>query len=215
MDTYSENTVFSSIDTYGRYAYKNQPAVGAWNLAKLAGSLLPLFCEDEDAAAEMAMKEIANYWAVYNERWLEGMRAKLGFITEEAEDARLIEELLGLISANGLDYTHTLRSITLEGQGFSSLLEIKEFADWQNKRQARLMRQPHSADYVMSIMRKNNPAVIPRNYRVEEALAAAEHGDFTVMDCLLSALKAPYEDSKIYSQPPEPSAKKYKTFCGT
>jgi len=215
MDIYDADTVFSSIDSYGRYAYKNQPAIGAWNLSKLAEALLPLIAEDERTAVELATEEISNYWVCYDEHWLAGMRVKLGLITEEPEDVILIAELLELMSSHELDYTNTFRSIALGGDKIFLLQEIHEFKLWRQRWQVRLGRQPHNEFFVTEMMKKNNPAVIPRNYRVEEALAAAEHGDLTVMSKLLEALKTPYEDSEVYSLPPGPVSCKYKTFCGT
>jgi len=215
MDYYDENTVFSSIDTFGRYAYKNQPTIGAWNLSRLAEALLPLFCNDEDRAIELANEEITNYWLNYKEHWINGMRARLGLVSSEPDDRTLASELLEIMSANELDYTSTFRQIALGTENSEYLNDMPGFSEWQEKWQSRLSRQPYSMQHAKEMMRKNNPSVIPRNHKVEEALAAAEYGDYTFMHNFLLALRAPYEDSEAYSLPPGPLARRYKTFCGT
>jgi uncharacterized protein YdiU (UPF0061 family) len=197
MDSYDPDTVFSSIDTHGRYAYKNQPGIGAWNLARFAESILPLIDENQDRAVELAAAELDNYWQCYNDNWLGGMRAKLGIITEEPEDVELLRELLDIMHRHKLDYANTFRS----------QFAAPELRYWREK----WLNRVENVD----MMKKNNPAVIPRNHRVEEALAAAEHGDFTVLHNLLSALRNPYEESEVYSLAPEAASEKYCTFCGT
>jgi len=173
MDTYNPDTVFSSIDTVGRYAYKNQPDIGAWNLSRFAEDLLPLIDKNETKAVELAQAEIENYRKTYDEYWLDGMRKKMGIVDPKPEDAEVIAEFLHSMEENKLDYTNTFRALS-----------------------------------------KNNPAIIPRNHRVEEALAAAENGDLSVMHRLLEALRNPFEDSVEYSRLPKKSCK-YQTFCGT
>ena len=198
MDAYNPKTVFSSIDTRGRYAYGNQPKIGAWNLSRLAESLFPLFHENE------AVDAIEYYWECYNEAWMTGMRAKLGIANEEEGDIALIAELLDLMAEHRLDYTNTFRTL--------SSTPMSELSTWYDKWQARLERQEENAS---DIMRTHNPAIIPRNYRVEEALVVAENGDLTVLYSLLSALSKPFEDNEKYAQPPKPTSCRYKTFCGT
>jgi len=215
MDAYDPDTVFSSIDTFGRYAYKNQPAIGAWNLARLGEALSPLLCADQADAAALVQEEISLYWRRYNENWLIGMRAKLGFIGEDPEDTEIIAQLLGLMKKHKADYTAMFRSIAPMASNGPELSETSEFAAWQNAWQGRLTRQSQRVACATELMRKCNPAVIPRNHRVEEALHAAEQGDLSVMNKLLEALRTPYKDSDIYSLPPNPTSCKYKTFCGT
>ena len=168
MDTYNPNTVFSSIDTRGRYAYKNQPGIGAWNLSTFAEALLPLLHKEQGQAVEMAKAETENYHKWYEENWLDGMRAKL----RQDVDAAFFKGLLDRMAKNGLDYTNTLGS----------------------------------------------PTIIPRNHRVEEAITAAEQGNYSVMNDLLNALSKPYADlderTEKYSLPPA-AACGYRTFCGT
>jgi uncharacterized protein YdiU (UPF0061 family) len=206
MDAYDPDTVFSSIDTQGRYSYKNQPVIGAWNLSRFAEALLPLFHENENQAAGKANTEIAYYRECFDKFWLSGMRKKLGIFNDESEDYALITELLSLMAENKMDYTNTLRTLSVSAASFAA---------WHEKWQARLSRQPQSCEDVSALMKSHNPAVIPRNHRVEEALSAAEQGDLSVMQDLLAALGKPYEDSETYSKPPESGCCGYKTFCGT
>ncbi|MCL6617078.1 MAG: YdiU family protein [Anoxybacillus ayderensis] len=215
MDVYDPATVFSSIDTQGRYAYGNQPYIAGWNIARFAESLLPLLHDVEEKAIELAQQVIAQFPTLYETYWLQGMRAKLGLCTEEEEDKRLIGELLHLMYTYRADYTNTFRALTLDEWEFCE----QEFRDWHIRWQQRIARQDVTKDEVYERMRQHNPAIIPRNYRVEEALAAAvEHGDDTVMERLLCVLKHPYaytKEQEEYAKPPAPSDRPYKTFCGT
>ena len=219
MDTYDPDTVFSSIDRFGRYAYKNQPGIGAWNLSKFAESLLPLLDENRDKAIELANNEIDRYWRCYTEKWLDCMRAKLGIATPKSSDAELIAELLDVMYKYKLDYTITFRFLSCIDRKSSLLLDIPEFINWYEKWLSIINLQSQGLDYSVDIMKKHNPAVIPRNHRVEEALAEAEQGNFAVLDNLLNALRHPYDDSNhpsIYSIAPDAAACcGYKTFCGT
>ena len=215
MDVYHPDTVFSSIDAYGRYAYKNQPAIGAWNLSRLAETLLPLLSDDQEKAVALAEKEISDYWEHFGESWISGMRAKLGLTTEEPEDAELIGGLLDLMATHKLDYTNTFRALSFAGQATAPVFNLPGFASWQAGWQGRLARQPERPSELMDLMKSQNPAVIPRNHRVEEALAAAEKGNLRVMEDLLAALRNPFKETEGYAAPPEETACKYQTFCGT
>ncbi|MCL2378340.1 MAG: YdiU family protein [Defluviitaleaceae bacterium] len=240
MDVYDPDTVFSSIDAGGRYAYKNQPGIGAWNLARLAEALLPLFDEDKKRAIEVAQEEIGGYWEAYEKCWLDGMREKLGLEGEEAGDAGLAEELLDLMYKHKLDFTNTFRRLSGVGKKREVLSEIvnhdsaigecrvkpvvagpigsakgalpgtPDFSAWLEKWTAR--RGGGQYDCVID---KHNPAVIPRNYHVEEALTAAGRGDYGVMKDLLAALRRPFEDGGVYAAVPVAGSCEYKTFCGT
>lgn len=219
MDTYDLTTVFSSIDTQGRYAYGNQPYIAGWNIARFAESLLPLLHDEEEKAIQLAQDVISQFPKLYHDYWLAGMRTKLGLFTEEREDASLITDLLNMMQTYKADYTNTFRALTLDQFENMALFCKKEFRDWHARWQARLNRQPQSKTDVRDRMRQSNPAIIPRNYRVEEALeAAVERGDYSVMERLLHALSNPYAYSKEqddYAQPPAPSNRPYRTFCGT
>lgn len=219
MDVYDPATVFSSIDTYGRYAYQNQPAIAGWNLARFAEALLPLLHEDRDKGVELAQGAIDEFPGLYRRHWLTGMRAKLGLCTEEEDDEALIDELLRLMHEHKADYTNTFRALTLGRPEDVPMHGTAPWAAWLQRWRARLERQEASWDEVQAVMRRANPAVIPRNHRVEEALAAAvNEGDLSVMERLLAALADPFAytpEQDEYAEPPAPSPVPYRTFCGT
>ncbi|WP_409304124.1 protein adenylyltransferase SelO [Peribacillus sp. SCS-155] len=219
MNEYDPATVFSSIDTQGRYSYGNQPGIGGWNLSRFAESLLVLIDDDQEKAVELAQDVITGYPKLYTQNWLSGMRAKLGLFNEDSEDEALIQELLDLMQKQRADYTNTFRSLTLGKTEGEDLFSTPEFAKWNDKWQDRLGRQEQSKEDSQELMRNNNPSVIPRNHRVEEALAAAvERADYTVTEKLLSALSKPYAylaEQEEYCALPVPSGVPYRTYCGT
>ncbi len=219
MDTYNPDTVFSSIDKFGRYAYKNQPTIGSWNLARFAETLLDLLHEDQEEAVQIANEEISNFKNIYYDKYINGMRAKLGIFNKEPEDETLITELLNLMEKYKADYTNTFRSLTLNVLEETDIFNSDEFKLWHESWEARKYRQNKSPKEVHDLMRFNNPSIIPRNHRVEEALdAAVNKGDLGVMDKLLEALSNPYEyspEQDEYITLPEKSKGPYRTFCGT
>jgi uncharacterized protein YdiU (UPF0061 family) len=219
MDAYDPDTVFSSIDHHGRYAYGRQPQIAQWNLARFAETLLPLINGDRQKAVSMANEAITGFADTFHQRWLKGMRAKLGIFNEETADGALVEELLDLMHRHGADFSNTFRSLSSKDLPESSLFQAADLMQWYKRWQARLNRQPDSWEASRQHMNAHNPAVIPRNHRVEEALAAAvERGDFTVMEKLLDVLAYPYQDpphDEGYHLPAPPSAEPYRTFCGT
>lgn len=193
MDAYDPATVFSSIDRQGRYAYGNQPVIGGWNLARFAESLLPLLHDDEDQAVTLAQDKISIFNDLYHSNWLAGMRAKLGIFNEETQDEALINGILSMMKKHGADYTNTFRALTFDKMEDTVLFGTPEFAQWQELWQARLGRQKESKESSNQLMQNSNPAVIPRNHRVEEALeAAVEQEDYSVMERLLDVLANPY-----------------------
>ncbi|MFD6439137.1 YdiU family protein [Peribacillus sp. NPDC060186] len=218
MDAYDPATVFSSIDQQGRYAYGNQPPIAGWNLARFAEALLPLLHDDQEQAVELAQDKISSYIEVYHSNWLAGMRAKLGIFNEEEQDEALIDDLLNMMKKHGADYTNTFRALTFDKMEDTVLFGTPEFAQWHELWQARLGRQQESKASSNQLMQNSNPAVIPRNHRVEEALeAAVKKGDYSVMERLLDALSNPYAHSAEqaeYSTLPT-STTPYRTFCGT
>ncbi|MDQ3170283.1 MAG: YdiU family protein [Acidobacteriota bacterium] len=195
MNAYDPQTVFSSIDHRGRYAYGNQPPIAQWNLTRLAEAMLPLFGADKDRGVALATAEIERFADLFEGHWLTGMRAKLGLFTEEDDDRALIDDLLAWMHQHQADFTNT----------FKDLSTVTDPA-WQERLAARRPRQP-----------RFNPAFIPRNHKVEEALYAATGGDSSVMERLLDVLRAPYDhtrDLPEFSTPPHDSGA-YRTFCGT
>lgn len=210
IDAYDPATVFSSIDHHGRYAYGNQPTIAHWNLARLAESLLAVLDTDESRAIDMAQSALAKFPELFQAQWLAGMRSKLGLFGAEPGDIELFESLLRLMKDGRRDYTNTFRSIDPERVGMD--------AEWHQKWQARLRLQPQSHAEVRTLIRASNPAFIPRNHRVEEALSAAEAGDLSVMNRLLAVLKDPFAENAsdaAYSEPAALGAEPYQTFCGT
>ncbi|UKK98542.1 protein adenylyltransferase SelO [Brevibacillus brevis] len=219
MDTYDPATVFSSIDVQGRYAYGNQPYIAVWNLSRFAESLLPLLHENEAQAVKVAEDALAEFSKLYHSHWLTGMRAKLGLFNEEEQDEALIEGLLNMMKDHHADYTNTFRAFTLNQPEETAMFGTSEFTEWHEQWKARLTRQPEDTAAVQQVMKKSNPAIIPRNHRVEEALEAAwKEGDYTVMERLLEVLSNPYAytpEQVEYTTLPAESACPYQTFCGT
>lgn len=207
MDAYDPVTVFSSIDRHGRYAYGNQPQITQWNLARFAETLLPLLHPEETEAIEIATAAIKNFTEVYERHWLARIRGKLGLFNEETDDESLIQDLLEWMHQNKADFTNT----------FAGLYEVTD-RQWHAKWEARLSRQPQSAEESTRLRQSANPAFIPRNHLVEAALAAAQEGDLEVMDRLLDILHNPYDHFKAapeYLAPDPSGGAGYRTFCGT
>jgi uncharacterized protein YdiU (UPF0061 family) len=219
MDTYDPATVFSSIDLYGRYAYGNQPNIAAWNLARFAETLLPILHENKEQAVKLAQDAIADFIDLYHLNWLSGMRSKLGIFNEESQDEDLIEGLLSIMKKYGVDYTNTFLALTFGKLKDEEFFGTSEFTKWHELWQARLIRQQESKDSSHQLMRSSNPAIIPRNHRVEEALeAAVKQEDYSLMEQLIQALANPYAHSlgqEAYSTLPSLSRQPYRTFCGT
>ncbi|MDN7246209.1 protein adenylyltransferase SelO [Planococcus shenhongbingii] len=219
MDTYDPATVFSSIDHHGRYGYGNQPQIAGWNLARFAETLIPLLHEEQEEAVKLAQQVLSDYIKTYYAHWLSGMRAKLGVFNEESADEVLVADLLNLMKEYDADYTNTFRALTFDQLEDTVLFGKLEFTAWTEQWQARLTRQKQSKEQSHELMRNSNPAVIPRNHRVEEALeAAVQKGDYSVMEKLLKVLANPYahsEEQKEYSTLPPESPDSYQTFCGT
>ncbi|BCB02611.1 UPF0061 protein [Bacillus sp. KH172YL63] len=218
MDVYDPKTVFSSIDTEGRYAYRNQPPIAGWNLARFAESLLPILHDEQEESLKLAQEAVLEFPKLYEGHWLNGMRSKLGLFSEEEGDRALVEELLNLMEKTQSDYTNTFRNLTL-GREDSELFTTPEFASWKERWSERKKRQEQSEEDVLLLMKRSNPSVIPRNHRVEEALkASVEKGDDSVMKRLLDVLKNPYaysEEQEEFCKLPEPTDIPYRTYCGT
>lgn len=218
MDVYNPNMVFSSIDINGRYAYSKQPVMAQWNLCRFAEALLPLLNEDVEKAIKIAEGEIERFSDLFHEEWMRIMRGKLGIFNEEAQDKALIEDLLAMMEKFKEDYTNTFLSLTFNEDMEREMFKSEDFKNWNKLWQERLKRQSQSKEESHELMRKSNPVVIPRNHRVEEAIEAADKGDFEVMEKLLYVVSSPYQYSKEhkeYSKIPKVSNRPYRTFCGT
>lgn len=219
MDAYNPATVFSSIDHHGRYAYGNQPTIAHWNLSRLASALLPLLHHSEEEAVNVANEILRTFPEHFRKHWLAGMRAKLGLFNEESSDEALANDLLTVMQEHSADFTNTFRDLSREAMTDTALAAAAEFQSWRARWQERLSRQSQSRDESRALMRQHNPAFIPRNHKVEEALAAASgSGDLSVMEKLLEVLRQPYDCERElpeFSTPAPSSCGRYQTFCGT
>ncbi len=224
MDEYSPHTVFSSIDTHGRYAYQNQPAIAQWNLARFAETLLPLINENSDEAVALATDILNQFPDYYHQYWLDGMRKKLGLTDSEQDDMMLANDLLASMENQHVDYTSLFRQLIQvqlgETQHVSQLFDdASGFLSWLPQWQARLDRDALDRDQSVRLMQQVNPVYIPRNHKVEEALeqATREH-NYDLFERLLGVLSDPYSEraqDQDYAQPAPKEFGPYKTFCGT
>ena len=216
MDQYDPKTVFSSIDKFGRYAFSNQPPITKWNLARFAECLIPLIDKDEGTAIKIATGLIDNFQNIYEQKWLNMMRDKLGLFGEDKNDQTLINKLLEWMKNNNADYTNTFCHL-MDGEFDDEIYKNDDFKGWTNEWQKRI-KLNNSSDKYLELMKKTNPIIIPRNQKVEEALADADKGNLETMNKLLKVLSNPYSDQEniIEFQKPAPiSNEKYQTFCGT
>ena len=217
MDAYDPKTVFSSIDHYGRYAFKSQPIIGQWNLARFIEAILPLIEKDEKKAVEKAEALIHEYDDIYEEAFHQMMKNKLGLISDEENDHMIINTLLKLMHKNQSDYTNTFRYLINGKFPQDKLLNDPDFIIWENEWMKRIEKNQNK-EKAKEIMIQNNPIFIPRNHKVEESLKYAEEGDLSYFKKLLKILEKPYlEDTEQfeYSKPAPPSDRVYKTYCGT
>ena len=216
MDTYDPKTVFSSIDKYGRYSYFNQPRIAKWNLARFAECLIPLIDKDEEKSLKIATEIIDNFQNIYEEKWLNMMRDKLGLFGNDKNDKVLIDDLLNWMEKNKADYTNTFCYLMNIKTNNTKIYNNKDYIDWSNRWQKRILVNNNSKDKSLNLMKKSNPIVIPRNHKVEEALKAANVNNIEPMKKLLSILSKPYENQKNIEHFQSPSNdKEYQTFCGT
>ena len=216
MDRYHPETVFSSIDRQGRYAYLNQPPIAQWNLARFAETLIPLIDHNADKSIELASQSVNNFSDQFQIAWLKGMRQKLGLFNEEGSDIELINELLVLMQKNKADYTLTFRHLSSDAILKDAIFKDASFKVWYKNWLHCIQKQKEGEEISRLKMLKHNPAVIPRNYLVEKALSlAVADQDYKFLNDLIAALLKPYEDSHVFSEPPIEEDKSYKTFCGT
>lgn len=238
MNRYHSDTVFSSIDKNGRYAFGNQPNIAQWNLTRFAESLLPLLDSSQEKAIAIASSCLNAFSQLFFTSWLAGMREKFGFFNDEPEDVALIESFLMYLQKHDLDYTNAFVALSTNATTIDafvlSLLDkhqegttlIQEnilkdtgFCAWFDALQARLKRQNQTQAMRVALMHRVNAKVIPRNHLVEDALAAAQVGYLSLVHQLLSVVTAPYAPfagDVLYTQAPSlVFDTQYKTFCGT
>jgi serine/tyrosine/threonine adenylyltransferase len=217
MEAYDPETVFSSIDHWGRYAYGNQPSVAAWNLARFAEALLPLLSDDQERAVALATESLGGFRRQYEAAWSGGMRAKLGLPAHIHDEAvtPLVDDLLILLQHSRVDFTSFFRHLGRAARGDAEparglFVDPGAFERWL----ARWRGLSPKAD----AMDRVNPVYIPRNHLVEEALGAATAGDLNPLEQLLAVVTVPYDERPGFERYAEPAPEDfgaYQTFCGT
>ncbi len=231
MDAYHPKTVYSSIDSAGRYAYVNQPRIAQWNLARFAQALLPLLAEDEAAAIGLAQEALNAFVERFQSAYSQGLRGKLGLVQTQPGDDELAQGLLDCMTQQGADFTLTFRWLgdmalgpqaggPAAGSRVRSLFaDPQPFDAWSLRWRARLAAEAGDGAAARVRMRAVNPAFTPRNHRIEAVIQAAQqHADFTPFETLLKVLAAPYDEqpeSAQYATPPQPHEVVQATFCGT
>ena len=216
MDHYNPKTVFSSIDQLGRYSFSNQPTITKWNLSRFAECLIPLIDKNEDKAIQLASEIIDNFQNIYEEKWLNMMRDKLGLFGKSKDDKKLIDDLLTWMEKNKADYTNTFCYLMNIKIANNSLYNDKDFINWSNEWQNRISINDNSKEKSLELMKETNPVIIPRNHKVEEALKAANENNLEVMNKMLSKFDNPYNEQKDIEDYQLPSLDdNYQTFCGT
>jgi serine/tyrosine/threonine adenylyltransferase len=215
--------VFSSIDQYGRYAYAKQPEILTWNLARLAETLIPHVDTNKDRAIELLTETIECIQPLYESYWLAGMRSKIGLTTEDILDQELINDLLKLMEKGQADFTLVFRRLSQMLRGNSDPVrnifkEPEAFDPWAERWQKRLRQEKVEKETMVLEMDKVNPIYIPRNHKVEEALAAAINQDMNPFSKLLEVISNPFNEvvgNEAYSEPAPVTNMPYRTFCGT
>jgi len=227
MDTYHPAMVYSSIDMQGRYAYNQQPRITHWNLAQFAQTLLPLLADDEEQAVDSAREALDAYAPRFESVYHAGLRAKIGLATEREGDVDLAVDLLKRMADQQADFTLTFRRLadlladdTGNDDAVRALFaDPKAFDAWSEQWRERLQHETRSDEQRRAAMRATNPAYIPRNHRIQQAIdAATREQDFQPMEDLLRVISEPYADHPEmahYAQPPKPDEVVRRTFCGT
>ena len=214
MDHYDANTVFSSIDTQGRYSFANQPSIIQWNLVRLAECLLPLIDKDEKRSIEIAQNLINTFSLLFKDKWLQMMKKKLGIKDQSEDDEELINNLIKWMQQKKPDFTNTFCNLMNYEHADDEEFEDDEFNNWKREWKKRV----ESKEY-LDVMISCNPTLIPRNYLVEEALSEAEtDGKFDKFNELNEIISSPYQLKKVnikYLETPSKTNIPYKTFCGT
>ena len=222
MDTFDSAALYSSIDHQGRYAYRNQPAIAHWNLSCLAQTLLPLFDTDEEKAVELAQNALNQFPDLYQKEYQAVFGEKLGLTTIQEDDEALIQDFVDLLQNNRCDFTLAFRrlgELPVGGSAIEPLFDFPDtFAGWISRWQSRCAQEPISAEDRHQQMMTTNPAFIPRNHLVEEAIQLAYSGDFSLFHRLNKRLAKPFDydsDDQLLATPPKPDQVVQQTFCGT
>ncbi len=227
MDHFNVDTVFSSIDRQGRYAYRNQPSIAHWNLAALAQALLPVISSDSNKSVEQAQEVINTFPDLFREAHLKCMSAKLGIAAPSAEDEVLLSDLLELMSREQVDFTLTFRRLSelacaqeTTPSEISGVYRLPQcFDPWLARWRARLALEPMATGECQALMYSVNPVYIPRNHLVEEAIKATiTDRDYAPFHQLVETLASPFTynpQRERYAAPPKPEQVVNETFCGT
>ena len=217
MDIYEPGKVFSSIDQFGRYAFNRQPDILVWNLAQLASALLPLIDEDQDRAIEVATASVNRFPELFKAAWLDVMRRKLALRVPEEKDGELASRLLDAMASGGADFTNAFRALGA-ADARDQFADRDAYDAWERDWRDRLEREGSSPEERREDLARANPAVIPRNHRIEEAIQAGVRGDYAPFERLVRVLATPYDladaDADL-SEPPQPGEEVRQTFCGT
>jgi uncharacterized protein YdiU (UPF0061 family) len=217
IDVYHPNTVFSSIDEHGRYAFANQPRIAQWNLARFAETLLPLIDDDPETAAAIATEALNGFGALFEDAFLVRMRAKLGLQTARAGDLDLIQNFLTVMAKGEADFTLTFRRLSA-GSANAEFHDPVPFQEWEVAWRLRLAEEGATPETRRLVMQAANPWIIPRNHRIEAVIQTAIAGDFGPFHTMMAALARPFEERPEYAtitQPPLPDERVERTFCGT
>lgn len=226
MDVYHPNTVFSSIDYQGRYAYQNQGRIAQWNLASLANCLLPLIHSNIEQATEMVKYVIESFAETFQAKHSKNMFEKIGIQNIQKEDGKLLQNLLDWMQTNEIDYTCLFRLLSNNLQKedildelHSMILSDSEFIAWSEVWKDRLQQEEEPLENIYENMKSVNPAYIPRNHIVEQIIQeVTKKQDMNVMNNWMKVLSNPYQEQKSnpkYIKPPLPEEKVLQTFCGT
>lgn len=219
INAYDPKTVFSSIDIRGRYAFGNQPRIAYWNLTRFAETLLPLLHSETAEAVKLAENVLNSFPTRYEEKWVMMMGKKLGFSNPLETEKRLIIDLMQWMEQNNADYTNTFLVLQQDIEPTSDIYYQTAFTEWHSRWASQILENGNTMEDAVKMMRKSNPAFIPRNYLVEKALVSAStHNDFTLFNQLLDIFSDPYVAKDKYCSfqaPPEDGDINYKTFCGT
>ena len=211
MDNYDLNTVFSSIDRNGRYAYGNQPIITKWNLARFAETLLPYIDKNKDEAIKITTNTINEFDTIYEKKWNNMMNAKLGLLEKKDGDKKIISDLLNWMENNKADYTNTFLYLLEDNFRNNKIYEKETFIKWYKKWKNRINNKS------LLVMKRSNPSLIPRNHIVENVLKMAEQNELKPLNELLKLIKKPYEKHNGIDdyQKADKNSNKYQTFCGT
>jgi uncharacterized protein YdiU (UPF0061 family) len=219
MDTYDQKTVFSSIDTQGRYAYQNQPYIGSWNLARFAETILELLSREKEEAVQIANNELQKYGSYFQQFLLKNMASKIGIKNPTEEDKLIVDELLDMMEKYEADYTNTFVSLSLHAFEELPFYKTKEWNEWFIKWTRALGYRQMDIIERITLMKKSNPSIIPRNHIVEEALnKAAKQNDFSLYNEILEKVQKPFDYLIKHENnftKSNKNSKEYVTYCGT